>query len=47
MAHASDNKLAHASEVAKAMNDIMRFGFSYTLLLDVVIIYFLYILDDN
>ena len=47
MARASDNKLAHASEVAKTMNDIMRFGFSYTLLLDVVIIYFLYILDDN
>ena len=29
------------------MNDIMRFGFSCTLLLDVVIIYFLYILEDN
>ena len=47
MARASDNKLAHASEVAKAMNDIMRFGFSCTLLLDVVMTYFLCILEDN
>ena len=29
------------------MNDIMRFGFSCGPLLDVVIIYFLYILEDN
>ena len=35
MASASDNKLACASEVAKAMNDIMRFRFSCTPLLDI------------
>ena len=29
------------------MNDIMRFRFSCTPLLDMVLIYFLYILEDN
>ena len=39
--------MARASVIPKAMNDIMRFGFSCGLLLDVVIIYFLYIVEDN
>ena len=42
MASASDNKLARASEVAMAMNQIMRFDSAP--LLDVVMTYFL---EDN